>query len=149
MFLVGADKARREINLKYLTAADRTKFDEAMAKEWKNWLVFEAVSVVAADKIPKNAQVVTTRWLHTDKNVIARSSGRAVPLLAKSRLVVQGHKETGSFRNDSPTASLLAFNLVCSCAASKRWGFLEMPRTPTCKETRCSRYRTRTSPVSF
>ena len=114
-------RARKEINLKYLTAADRVKYDEAMAKEWKNWLIFEAVIVVDPDKIPKEAQVVTTRWVHTDKNAIARSSGRKVPLLAKSRLVVQGHKELGTFRSDSPTASLLAFNLVCSTAASKKW----------------------------
>ena len=123
VFLVGADRARKEINLKSLTPAERTKYDEAMAKEWKNWLIFEAVSVVDADKIPKNAQIVTTRWVHTDKNSIARSSGKKVPLLAKSRLVVQGHKETGNFRSDSQTASLLAFNLVCSCAASKTWNW--------------------------
>jgi hypothetical protein len=45
-------------------------------------------------------------------------------LLAKSRLVVHGHKEIGDFRSDSPTASLLAFNLLCSIAASKRWSML-------------------------
>ena len=78
-FLVGADRVRKDTNLKILTPADRTKYDEAMAKEWKNWLIFEAVSVVDADKIPKNAQIVTTRWVHTDKNSIARSSGKKVP----------------------------------------------------------------------
>ena len=84
-------------------------------------MLFDAVSVIDADKIPENAEIVTTRWVHTDKNAIARSSGKKVPLQAKSRLVVQGHKETGVFRSDSPTASLLAFNLVCSVAASKHW----------------------------
>ena len=120
-FLVGADRARKEINLKSLTQTDRVKFDESMAKEWKNWLLFDAVSVIDADKIPENAEIVTTRWVHTDKNAIARSSGKKVPLQAKSRLFVQGHKETGVFRSDSPTASLLAFNLVCSVAASMHW----------------------------
>ena len=54
-------------------------------------------------------------------SALARSSGKRLPLLAKSRLVVQGHKEIGDFRCDSPTASLLAFNLLCSIAASKKW----------------------------
>ncbi len=44
-----------------------------------------------------------------------------MPVLSKSVLVVQGHKEVGNFRSDSPTASLLAFNSVCLVAASKKW----------------------------
>ena len=52
---------------------------------------------------------------------LAKASGKKLPMLAKSRLVVQGHKEIGDFRSDSPTASLLAFNLLCSIAASKKW----------------------------
>eukprot|EP00435_Cladocopium_sp_Y103_P062847 s520_g24.t1 len=44
------------------------------------------------------------------------------PFQAKSRLVVQGHQEDPqAIRSDSPTASLLAFNLVCAVAVMMRW----------------------------
>ena len=74
-----------------------------------------------ADKVPRNAQVVTARWVHTDKTAIDRALGKRVPLLAKSRLVAQGLKGIGSLHSDSPTASLLAFNFAYSLAASKKW----------------------------
>ena len=84
-FLVGADRARKEVNLKTLSASDRKLFDESMAKEWKSWLLFGAVIVVDPKDVPKDAQVVTTRWVHTDKNALAKSSGKRLPTLAKSR----------------------------------------------------------------
>ena len=68
--------------------------------------------------------------MHTDKNSKPRLMAKALqertkksdeqikkefPFQAKSRLVVQGHHPQ-SIRTDSPTASLLTFNLVCSIA---------------------------------
>ena len=45
-----------------------------------------------------------------------------LPLKAKDRLVVRGDTEdpTG-IRSDAPTSSLLAFHVLCSVAASRRW----------------------------
>ena len=44
------------------------------------------------------------------------------PFQAKSRLVVQRCQENPTnIRSDSPTASLLAFNLICSIAVMKQW----------------------------
>jgi hypothetical protein len=59
--------------LKTLGSADRSLFDEAVAKEWKSWLLFGAMSVVDQTDVPSEAQVVTTRWVHTDKNAIAKA----------------------------------------------------------------------------
>ncbi len=106
--------------MKTLNTPDRLLYDESMAMEWKCWLLFGAVIVVDQMNVPKDAQVVTTRWVYTDKDALAKASGKKLPTLAKSRLVVQGHKAIGDFRSDSPTASLLAFKLFCSIAASKK-----------------------------
>ena len=72
--MVGADRARKEINLKTLHPPDRLLYDESMAKEWKSWLLFGAVIVVDQKDVPKDAQIVTTRWVHTDKNALAKAS---------------------------------------------------------------------------
>ena len=120
-WLTGADRARKEITLSKLNAQDRMLYDASMKKEWDNWRHFDAVSVVDEAEIAKDTPVITTRWVHTDKNALAKQAGKKVPVVARSRLVVHGHKEVGNFRSGSPTASLLAFNLLCSIAATKQW----------------------------
>ena len=62
------------------------------------------------------------RWVLTDKNDRLRITKPNLPLRAKARLVVRGDTEdpTG-IRSDAPTASLLAFHVICSAAASRRW----------------------------
>ena len=85
--------------------------------------------------LPPDVQVVGTRWVHTDKNeqprlmaeALAKRTGktkeqirREFPFEAKSRLVVQGDQENGN-TIDSPTASLLSFNIVCVLAVLRGW----------------------------
>lgn len=131
---------RSEVNLKSLSASDRLLFDESMKKEWESWNKFQAVKELTEEEIkllPPDTKVVGTRWVHTDKNskprLIAQHLGRKTgkskeqiekeyPFQAKSRLVVQGcqEDETG-IRSDSPTASLLAFNLVISMSVLQKW----------------------------
>ena len=72
----------------------------------------------------KDIKVIGTRWVHTDKNAKQRKSGADVAMAAKSRIVVQGCQEdesAGFIRSDSPTGSLLVFNLICSISALKKW----------------------------
>ena len=40
---------------------------------------------------------------------------------AKSRLVVQGHREVVDIRSESPTASLLVIQILLSVVSMKRW----------------------------
>ena len=48
-----------------------------------------------------------------------------LPLVAKSRLVVPGHRDPhlGQFRTDSPTASLVAVRLTKAIAVARKWNF--------------------------
>ncbi|CAE7470653.1 RE1, partial [Symbiodinium pilosum] len=90
--------------------------------------------------LPGDIRIIGTRWVHTDKNQkqrllalhLCHKTGKTreqvtkeYPFAAKSRLVVQGHQEDASdIRTDSPTASLLAFNLVSAVAVLKGWQVL-------------------------
>jgi len=88
---------------------------------------FEAFAVLtpeAVKRLPRDVKVIGTRWVHTDKNAKQRAAGgrfRDIPVLAQRRLVAQGCQEYTYIRSDSPTASLLVVNLLCSVAAAKRW----------------------------
>ena len=138
-FLTGK-AASTEISLKNLNEEDREKFQASMQKEWDSWTKFGAVEVLTKEQIenlPDDVQIIGTRWIHVDKNSKPRLLAKAMqkktgktdaqikkefPFQAKSRLVVQGCQENPTgIRSDSPTASLLAFNLICSIAVMKQW----------------------------
>ena len=139
-FLTGK-AVKSEVSLKDLSPEDREKFWESMAKEWESWKKFGAVEILTQahiDALPDDIQIVGTRWVHTDKNskprllatYLSKKTGKSLaqikkefPFAAKSRLVVQGCQESNpdEIRSDSPTASLLAFNLVCSVATMQKW----------------------------
>ena len=138
-YLTGA-AVRTEVNIFELPPEDRLKFDAAMAKERASWQKFSAVEVLTEEQVealPGDTKIIGTRWVHVDKNKKPRLLAAAMskktkktkeqiqkefPFEAKSRIVVQGHQEeeTG-IRSDSPTASLLAFNLICSISVLQGW----------------------------
>eukprot|EP00971_Amphidinium_carterae_P152193 3016717-Amphidinium_carterae.1 len=91
-----------------------------MAKEWNSWKTFSAVDLIPEAEIPKDAVVIPTRCVHVNKAAGVRGTGEA-KLEAKSRLVVQGHKEQCWSRSDAPTGSHLAFTMICSFSASLGW----------------------------
>ncbi|CAE7324408.1 Copia protein [Symbiodinium microadriaticum] len=138
--LLTGKAVKSEVKLKELSQGDREKFDASMAKEWASWQKFGAVEKLTDEQIkqlPPNTQIIGTRWVHTDKNAkprllatyLSKRTGKSkaqiekeFPFEAKSRLVVQGCQENPQdIRSDSPTASLLAFNLVCAIAVMKNW----------------------------
>lgn len=138
-FLTGS-AVRTEVNVYHLSPEDRKLFDAAMAKEWASWQKFQAVEVLTEEQIealPGDTQIIGTRWVHVDKNKKPRLMAAAMskrtkktkeqiqkefPFEAKSRIVVQGHQEADAgIRSDSPTASLLAFNLICAISTIKNW----------------------------
>ena len=132
--------AKSEINIRQLDPSDRARFDVSMQKEWTSWQCFDAVQELSEEEInslPPETKIIGTRWVHTDKNSkprliayhMARKTGKSkeqvdrdYPFEAKSRLVVQGCQEDEqNIRSDSPTCSLLSFNLVCAVAVLKGW----------------------------
>ena len=142
MFLTGK-AVRSEIKLKGLSPENKAKFLASMEKEWTSWMKFNAVEILTPAQIlalPGDIRIIGTRWVHTDKNQkqrllalhLCHKTGKTreqvtkeYPFAAKSRLVVQGHQEDASdIRTDSPTASLLAFNLVSAVAVLKGWQVL-------------------------
>ena len=139
VFLTGK-AVRSEVNLKTLSPEDRAKFDASMAKEWASWMNFGAAEILTEQQIaelPDDAEIIGTRWVHTDKNkkprllaeAMKKKTGksdaqiqREFPFEAKSRMVVQGNQEVASeIRSDSPTASLLAFNFVTVISVLNNW----------------------------
>ena len=138
-FLTGK-AVRSEIDLNDLSVEDRAKFDQSMEKEWNSFKKFSAVEILSESQIaalPQDAEIVNTRWVHTDKNqkprlmagAMRRRTGKSeaqikkeYPFEAKSRMVVIGcqEKDTG-IRSNSPTASLLAFNFVTCLSVIFQW----------------------------
>ena len=139
-FLTGKAARSTDIKLHNLSKEDREKFDASMAKEWASWQRFNAVELLTPKQVkelPEDVQIVGAKWVHTDKNdrprllagFLSKRTGKTkeqikkeFPFEAKSRMVVLGHLEEGNnIRSDSPTASLLAFNIVSAVAVMKGW----------------------------
>eukprot|EP00971_Amphidinium_carterae_P163059 3232868-Amphidinium_carterae.1 len=114
-------KRAGELNYFQMNPKLKQLFQESMAKEWTAWMKFHAVDVVKKNKLPSQAILIGTRWIHVDKNASTRQSGQRTPIRPKSRLVVLGHLESGYVRSDAPTASLLSFQLVCHLASTLHW----------------------------
>ncbi|CAE7041145.1 unnamed protein product [Symbiodinium sp. CCMP2592] len=85
---------------------------------------------VFPEKCPAETFMTGPQGVELVAKVRCSGSGKALggageaefPFEAKSRLVVQGCQEDPhDIRSDSPTASLLAFNLVCSIATMMGW----------------------------
>ena len=100
--------------------SQRELLKKSMAKEWANWLHFQAVTVLDPVKGKKlaaqGANPIPSRWVHTNKNEAEPQKG----FMAQPRLVAVGCREWVESRTDSPTASLVVFHLTCSTAARRR-----------------------------
>ena len=124
-FLTGR-ATRKEIQLQDLNKTDRALYDKAIEKEWNSWMHFDAVEKLTEDQkrlfLKSGGKAVGTRWVFTDKNDLLRANDPTLGISAKARLVVQGCQERSSnIRSDSPTASLLAFHLLCSYVSTMQW----------------------------
>ena len=118
-----AKRGRREVELRKLAPADYAKFagpggsDE---KEWQAWLDMKAgepETLKRSEQIREEHpdKIIPLKWVRTNKNEGQETTKDAIlPMLAKSRLVVQGFKDKmlGFYRRDAPTASRLAESLV-------------------------------------
>ena len=104
--------------------AMQKRLDQSRAKEWTNWLKYQAIRFPEEDEasrlIQSGHQAIPMRWVDFDKNAKLRlPDGPEVPEKLKSRLVIRGDLERENFRTDCPTASHTSIHLLLAYAATK------------------------------
>ena len=127
---------------------EKGAYKEAEKKQWEEHLRYEAVRPLTLEEtmeieksIPKN-RILTARFAYRDKNVAKRRLDSNVPLKAKARLCVGGHRDpdlrAGTLLTEAPTASKMAFTaLLAMCwnawmegsSRRRRGSFLEWQRS--------------------
>ena len=114
---VGGKVYRRE------TLEMQKKLNVTRAKEWSSWKKYKAVSILPKEEaktyMDEGHKPIPLVWLDLDKNEKIRTEDNEVEEKLKSRMVMRGDMEEGSFRVDCPTASSVAIHLVVSLAASR------------------------------
>ena len=103
-----------EVTLDGLNLTERNLYDLSMAKEWENWMRYQAVEPLDEETLnsylAKGAKTVGMGWVHTDKNAKLRVPGTPsarLPVLAKSRLWSKGTRNVAwiSARTPRPPRS--------------------------------------------
>ena len=99
------------------------KLNMTRAKEWSSWKKYKAVRIIpreeAKEYMDMGHKPIPLVWLDLDKNEKIRTEDNDVEEKLKSRMVMRGDMEEGSFRVDCPTASSTAIHLVISLAACR------------------------------
>ena len=112
----------KELDPKYFDDKERKEFRDSDAKEWQQWVRNHVVKRLSKDeeaKIPRHLIFkAPLRMVRVNKQTKALA-----PLIAKSRLVVPGHRDPGLgyFRSDSPTATLQAVRISKAIAVRNGW----------------------------
>ena len=120
-----------EIPWSSIDPGDRPAFEAAEAKQWNEHLKFAAVRVLSKEEteqvyaeIPAE-RILTSRFAYKDKARAQRALNPEVPVKAKARLCVGGHRGpdlgTRPLSVDAPTASKDSLMLGMQCAVSLRW----------------------------
>ena len=97
-----------------------------MFKELQSFTDCEAVRKLQPHESYDKSRILRSRWILTDKNASLRTSKTLMPLRAKARLVVGGHRDPdvgteAAARTDAPTADVLGINLLMMMSASLKW----------------------------
>ena len=107
----------KELDPKYFDEKEKAEFQASDAKEWQQWIrnrVVRRLTKAEEAKIPRR-QIFRgpLRMVRVNKQT----------LIAKSRLVVPGHRDPGlgHFRSDSPTATLQAVRVSKATAVRNGW----------------------------
>ena len=115
-------KWRKELDPRWFSPEEKKAFDISDATEWSQWLNNEVVEKVKPEdvrKVPRH-QIFKAplRMVRTNKAAAA-----TLPLVAKSRLVVPGHRDPGlrEFRTDAPTVGATATKIAKAIAQARRW----------------------------
>ena len=112
----------KELDPRGFDEEEQRAFRESDRKEWQQWLDNQVVRRVSAQEeksIPKH-QIFKAplRMVRTN-----RAASKSMPLVAKSRLVVPGHRDPGlgEFRTDAPTTSTVATRIAKGIARARGW----------------------------
>ena len=114
----------KELDPKWFDTSEKKAFEESDVKEWASWIENKVVKRVPRSEeknVPRqHIFKAPLRMVRTNK-----SGALLLPLIAKSRLVVPGHRDPhwGQFRTDSPTAALGAVRLTKAIAMARQWNF--------------------------
>ncbi|CAK9106516.1 Retrovirus-related Pol polyprotein from transposon RE1 (Retro element 1) (AtRE1) [Includes: Protease RE1 [Durusdinium trenchii] len=122
VMLLKLKQSGKELDPKFFDEKERAEFLKADAKEWQQWVrnkVIKRLSKEEEAKIPRHLIFkAPLRMVRVNKQ-----TQLLAPLVAKSRLVVPGHRDPGlgHFRSDSPTATLQAVRTSKAVAVRNGW----------------------------
>ncbi|CAE7496334.1 RE1 [Symbiodinium sp. CCMP2592] len=117
-YFVGALRRRAvEVSEKRLTAEDRVKFQEAKAKEVRNFIAAQAFEALPDHLKPSKDQAIGMRWLLTWKT---QDDGSVRP---EARAILLGYQDPNyEFRSTtSPVMSRQTRQLFLQAAANRHW----------------------------
>ncbi|CAE7294222.1 RE1 [Symbiodinium natans] len=122
----------KELNWSKMSEEERQLYQAAALEQWEKWvencalepLTMEQSNTIRAEiKAGAKHNLLTPRFVLTDKNAPLRTPGSDLPVKANARLVVPGFRDRalleGQLRTDAPTASRLALHLLLTISASK------------------------------
>lgn len=115
----------KELDPRWFNDEEKAAFEKSDAKEWESWLENKVVRKVSKEEeknVPRqHIFKAPLRMVRVNKN----GGGLLLPLIAKSRLVVPGHRDPhlGQFRTDAPTASLVGTRIAKTIAMARNWNF--------------------------
>ena len=120
-----------EIPWSSIDPRDRPAFLEAEQKQWSEHLKFEAVRVLTKEEteqvyaeVPPE-RILNSRFAYKDKARAQRAQHPDLPVRAKARLCIGGHRDPDlgvrQLSVDAPTACKDSLMLGMQCAVSHRW----------------------------
>ncbi|CAL1130755.1 unnamed protein product [Cladocopium goreaui] len=119
-------RARSEVQVKYLTDSERKLFDIAKDNELSCWISTNALRPILRKSLNPD-QILRSRWVLTWKNVEANDQAPAHKK-AKARLVVLGYQDPQltSVARDSPTLTKEGRNTILQLVASCQWDLISL-----------------------
>ena len=119
-------KVRLELKWSDLSPAWQSAFEQPILDALEVYFKHDALTHVMEDEVVDRTEILPSRFvlvnksdprnIHPDDKALEGAS-------LKARLVIAGHRDlrAGEYETESPTASLLAHNLLCFCAAQWNW----------------------------
>ena len=117
----GWTRARAEVQIKDLTAAERKLFDAAKEAELSCWLQTSALKPMLRKHLNPD-QILRSRWVLTWKNV-CNDDEQTNARKAKARLVVLGYQDPRltEVNRDAPTLTREGRHTILQLIASQQW----------------------------
>eukprot|EP00435_Cladocopium_sp_Y103_P039904 s522_g10.t1 len=121
-------KVRLELKWTDLSPAWQKAFEQPILDALEVYFKHDALAPVMEEDVVDRTEVLPSRFvlvnksdprnIHSDDKALEGAS-------LKARLVIAGHRDVraGEYETESLTVSLLAYNLLCFCAAQWNWKF--------------------------